>query len=46
MKAIPVAVRERILQLYDQGKDTAEIAATPEHPFGTVKSCDRMPLET
>lgn len=27
MKAIPVAVRERILQLYDQGKGTGEIAA-------------------
>lgn len=26
MKAIPVAVRERILKLYDQGKGTAEIA--------------------
>ena len=28
MKAIPVAVRERILKLYDQGKGTAEIAAS------------------
>jgi transposase len=28
MKAIPVAVRERILKLYDQGKDTAQIAAS------------------
>jgi transposase len=28
MKAIPVAIRERILQLYDQGKGTAEIAAS------------------
>lgn len=28
MKAIPVAVRERILQLYDQGKSTREIAAS------------------
>jgi transposase len=28
MKAIPVVVRERILKLYDQGKDTAEIAAS------------------
>lgn len=27
MKAIPVPVRERILQLYEQGKSTAEIAA-------------------
>lgn len=26
MKAIPVAVRERILQLYDHGKGTTEIA--------------------
>ena len=26
MKAIPVAMRERILQLYDQGKSTVEIA--------------------
>lgn len=28
MKAIPVAVRERILKLYDQGQGTAEIAAS------------------
>lgn len=28
MKAIPVPVRERILQLYDQGQGTAEIAAS------------------
>ena len=28
MKAIPVAVRERILRLYDQGKSTGEIAAS------------------
>ncbi len=28
MKAIPVAIRERILQLYDQGKGTTEIAAS------------------
>ena len=28
MKAIPVLVRERILKLYDQGKATAEIAAS------------------
>ena len=28
MKAIPVAVRERVLKLYDQGKGTAEIAAS------------------
>jgi transposase len=28
MKAIPVAVRERIIELYDQGKGTAEIAAS------------------
>jgi transposase len=28
MKAIPVAVRERIIKLYDQGKATAEIAAS------------------
>jgi transposase len=28
MKAIPVVVRERILKLYDQGKGTAEIAAS------------------
>ena len=27
MQAIPVAVRERILKLYDQGRGTAEIAA-------------------
>ena len=28
MKPIPVAVRERIIQLYDQGKGTTEIAAS------------------
>ena len=28
MKAIPVAVRERILKLYDQGQGTGEIAAS------------------
>ena len=28
MKAIPVEVRERILKLYEQGKDTAAIAAS------------------
>lgn len=28
MKAIPVAVRERIIQLYDQGKETIEIATS------------------
>lgn len=28
MKAIPVAVRQRIIQLYDQGKGTTEIAAS------------------
>lgn len=28
MKAIPVALRERILQLYDQGQGTSEIAAS------------------
>ncbi len=28
MKAIPVAVRERILKLYDQGKSTREIASS------------------
>ena len=28
MKAIPVAVRERILRLYDQGQSTGEIAAS------------------
>lgn len=28
MKAIPVAVRERILKLYDRGKSTGEIAAS------------------
>jgi len=27
MKAIPVPLRERILKLYDQGKNTVEIAA-------------------
>ncbi len=28
MKAIPLAVRERIIKLYDQGRGTAEIAAS------------------
>ena len=28
MKAIPVLVRERILKLYDQGRSTAEVAAS------------------
>ncbi len=28
MKAVPVAVRERILKLYDQGKSTGDIAAS------------------
>jgi transposase len=28
VKAIPVTVRERMIQLYDQGKGTAEIAAS------------------
>ena len=28
MKAIPVTIRERILKLYDQGKATADIAAS------------------
>lgn len=28
MKAIPVVIRERIVKLYDQGKGTAEIAAS------------------
>jgi len=28
MKAIPLAVRERIIELYDQGRGTAEIAAS------------------
>jgi transposase len=28
MKAIPVVVRERILKLYEQGKDTREIASS------------------
>jgi transposase len=28
VKAIPVAIRERIIQLYDQGKGTTEIAAS------------------
>ena len=28
MKAIPVAVRARILKLYDQGKSTRELAAS------------------
>ncbi len=37
MKAIPVAVRERILKLYDQGKSTAEIAARFGHCVAAVR---------
>ena len=37
MKAIPVAVRERILKLYEQGKSTAEIAAWSGHCVAAVR---------
>ena len=44
MKAIPVAMRERILKLYEQGQSTFEIAATsaiawpPCGEYGTLQS--------
>ena len=37
MKAIPVALRERILQLYEQGKSTVEIAAWSGHCVAAVR---------
>lgn len=37
MKAIPVAVRERILKLYEQGKDTREIAASLGYGVAAVR---------
>jgi transposase len=37
MKAIPVAVRERILKLYEQGKSTAEIAAWSGYCVAAVR---------
>ena len=37
MKSIPVAVRERIVLLYDQGKSTAEIAASFGYSVAAVR---------
>lgn len=37
MKAIPVAVRQRIIQLYDQGKGTGEIAASLGYCVAAVR---------
>ena len=37
MKAIPVPVRERIIQLYDQGKSTVEIAAFSGYCVAAVR---------
>ena len=37
MKAIPVALRERILKLYEQGKSTVEIAAWSGHCVAAVR---------
>jgi transposase len=37
MKAIPVPVRERILLLYDQGKSTADIAASLGYCVAAVR---------
>ena len=37
MKAIPVVVRERILKLYEQGKVTAEIAASLGYCVAAVR---------
>ena len=37
MKAIPVTVRERIIQLYDQAKGTAEIAASFGYSVAAVR---------
>ena len=50
MKAIPVPVRERILHLYDQGKSTADIAASLGYCVAAVRRVrqhfkDRRTLE-
>ena len=37
MKAIPVAVRERILHLYDQGESTADLAASLGYCVAAVR---------
>jgi transposase len=37
MKAIPVLMRERILKLYDQGKNTVEIAAFSGYCVAAVR---------
>jgi transposase len=37
MKAIPVAMRERILKLYEQGKSTVEIAAFSGYCVAAVR---------
>lgn len=37
MKAIPVAVRERILKLYEQGQDTREIASSLGYCVAAVR---------
>ena len=37
MKAIPVAIRERILKLYDQGRSTVEIAASFGYCIAAVR---------
>ena len=37
MQAIPVAVRERIVKLYEQGKSTAEIAASFGYCIAAVR---------
>jgi len=37
VKAIPVAIRERIIQLYDQGKGTSEIAASFGYSVAAVR---------
>ena len=37
MKAIPVAVRERIIHLYDQGKRTKEIASSLGYCVAAVR---------
>ena len=37
MKAIPVAVRERILHLYDKGKSTREIATALDYCVAAVR---------
>lgn len=37
MKAIPVAVRERIIHLYDQGKSTQDIASSLDYCVAAVR---------